>query len=110
MSNVKTRHVVFYQDNTQQVRIQGLQDVVTGAYMNVATVTATLLDQNGAQVPGCIGVTLAYEASSNGYYSGLVGPILAPAIGGGYVLVIEGDQGQAHLHLEVPASVETRTS
>jgi len=104
------KSLVIYQDNTQEIKIFGLHDGDTGVFWITAVVNATLVDQNGTQVPGCIGISLVYQPTSNGNYFGVVGADFAPAIGDGYVLVVDGDQGAVHLHLEIPVEVQARRS
>ena len=102
--------VVMYQDNTQSLTIIGLQDTVTGNFWNTATVTATLVDQDGNQVPGCVGVTLNYIPLSDGQYQGIVGAGgFSPEIGGGYVLIVDADQNPSHGHWEFQTEIQART-
>lgn len=101
---------ILYQDNTQLITLVGLQDEISGSFLNAATMTVTLLDQNGQQVPNLIGITMSYVADSNGNYQGIVDAAFDPPIGGGYVLVIDADTGGAHLHVELQAEVQVRTS
>lgn len=102
------KRIVLYQDNTQKINVYGLQDD-TGAYLNDATMTATLLDPNRNEVPGCIDVSMVYVTASNGDYSGQVDATFSPSVGTEYVLVIDGDQGGAHLHVELPTDVKVRS-
>lgn len=101
---------IFYQDNTQLVQLLGLQDEISGAFQNAATMSATLLDQNGNEVPNCIDIAMSYVAGSNGNYQGIVSAAFEPPVGGGYVLVIDADSNGAHLHVELQAQVQVRTS
>lgn len=102
------KSLVMYQDNTQEIKLFGLHDGDTGAFWTTAVVAATLVDQNGTQVQGCISIPLNYQATSNGNYFGTVQSTFAPDIGDGYVLIVDGDQGAVHLHLEIPTEVKAR--
>lgn len=73
-------------------------DTLTGvtAYFDAgATVTATLYDIMGNEVPGCTGITLSYIPGSFGNFQGLVlGSAFNPPIGSGYKLIINAQEGQ----------------
>lgn len=101
---------VLYAQNTQVVVVQGLQDFLTGNFLNAAILTLTLLDQNGVQVPGCINVGFAYVAASNGNYQAVFGDeSFNPPVGSGYKLVIDGNDGSGNIvHLERTAQVQAR--
>lgn len=65
MSNVK----MFWVDNNMILEVADLKNKLTGAFLNAATVTATLRDAAGATIGGqSWPLTLAYVASSNGVY------------------------------------------
>lgn len=98
---------VCYQDNTQLPSIYGLMDS-TGAFLNSATVKATLLDGNRNVVPNFQNIVLGYVVGSNGDYSGTLTSAFVAAVGTEYVLVIEADSGASHLHIELPAEVRVR--
>ena len=102
---------IFYQGNTQDIKAFGIKDVDTGLFWNSASITATLIDDLGNQVAECINVPLIYQSGSNGDYSGTFGDAnFQPAVGTGYSLIIDGDQGPAHIHLEIPIEIRTRQS
>lgn len=101
--------LVLYQDNTQQIRVFGLQDQTTGSFITTATMTATLIDKDRNQVAGLIAIPLTFQPGSNGNYFGLVGPDFSPTVGTDYTLVLEGDNGGSHLHIEILAEVAVRT-
>ncbi|MGH8626450.1 MAG: hypothetical protein ACREYC_14670 [Gammaproteobacteria bacterium] len=62
---------VIYLANDNLLELQGLTNAASGAYVNDATVTATVVDKNGANVAGgSWPLTLAYVAASNGKYRG----------------------------------------
>ena len=60
---------VLYIDNTNSIWVKGLQNSVTGEYVNNATVTVSLSDKSGALVSGSSWpLTLAYVTGSDGFY------------------------------------------
>lgn len=102
---------IFYIKNSQFLEIDGLKDqsVTPAVYMNAATITATLVDSAGVTVPGFTGVTGVYIVASNGTYRFQVDPsVFNPALGGGYVIQITGNQGGKYFYGELPAKVATR--
>ena len=110
IANATQARVVLFQDNTQRIQLHGLRDADTGVFINGASLTATLLDQNRNQVAGLIGVAMPYVSGTNGNYQGTVGASFAPPVGTNYTLIIDGDQGISHLHMEITAAVRVRTS
>ena len=106
--SVRNKAYILYQTNTQEIKLFGVHDGDTGDFWTSAVIQATLQDQNGAQVAGCINVSLVYQAGSNGNYFGTVQQDFSPPIGDGYVLIVDGDEGAVHLHLEVPVEVQAR--
>lgn len=53
------------------VTVSGLKNEVTGAFVNTAVVTVTLVDRNGVDVTGSSWpVTLTYIPASDGVYQG----------------------------------------
>jgi len=60
-----------YIGNDNLLTVDELKNAATGAYINDATVTATLTDADGTEVTGQTWpTTLAYIAASNGTYRG----------------------------------------
>lgn len=105
---VANKALLIYQDNTQDIKLYGLHDGDTGDFWTAGIVNATLKDQNGTDVAGCIAISMIYQPASNGNYFGTVQADFAPSIGDGYVLIVDGDEGPVHLHLEVPTEVQAR--
>lgn len=66
------RVVYLYPQNTQVITIEGLQDEVSGNYLNNALVAATLLDQRGNPDPVLNNMQLGYLEGTNGNYQGTV--------------------------------------
>jgi hypothetical protein len=102
---------VLYQGNTQAMSVFGLQDAISSTYLNSATLTATLVDQNGIQISECIDVPLNYVAGSNGNYEGSFGDAnFVPPVGTGYTLIIDGSQNGSTIHLELLVEIKVRNS
>lgn len=110
ITNATPPRVTLYQDNTQEVQIFGLRDADTQVFLNAASIEATLLDEDRNEVSGLVGIQLVYVPGSNGNYSGVVGADFEPPVGSNYTLVIDGDQGASHLHMEITTSVKVRVS
>lgn len=101
--------MTLYQDNTQLVRLFGVQDQQTLAYWGAgATMNGTLFDQAGNPVPGLQNIAFVYQVGSVGNFFGPVGAAFVPPVGGGYVLIIDGDNGGSHLHLEIQVEIQAR--
>jgi hypothetical protein len=65
MSNIHVLHV----GNDAILEVQNLKNELSGASLNAATVTVTLVDADGEQVTGDTWPkTMAYVAGSNGTY------------------------------------------
>jgi len=100
-----------YQGNTQEIDVTGLQDADTGAYLNAATLTATLYDPTNIPVPGCINIPMPYVPASNGNYVGTFGDnTFMPALGTGYTLIITGSQASTFIELVYAAEVVIRSA
>lgn len=91
------KKLFMYPNNDQQISVTNLLDKGTGDYFDsTATVVATLFDQSGNPVPGCINIPLNYVLESNGNFQGEVEETFAPPLGSGYELVITATQGAAN--------------
>jgi hypothetical protein len=99
--------LIFYQKNTQIFEIDGLKDQ-NGNYLDSATVTATLVDQNGNEVAGFVGITMNYVTGSQGIYQGTIDSVFDPATGGGYIVRLDATQGAAVGHWEIRVEVDAR--
>lgn len=101
---------LLYAQNTQVTQLTGLQDALTGDFIDAANLTLTLLDQNGNPMPECIDVAFAYVAGSNGNYQAIYGDEnFDPSVGSGYKLIVDGNDGSGNiLHLELTAQVLAR--
>lgn len=81
MSNVN----IVYTGNDTVLEVKGLKNEVTGAFLNSATVTATLVDDDGNQVAGeTWPKTLEYVSGSDGIYRATLPYTMSLAAGGRY--------------------------
>ena len=94
--------------NSILIEIQGLMDVVSGGYLNGASVSATLLDARGNTDPVLNNIFLAYLTETNGNYEGVVPDTFSAVLGGGYTLQITADQSGAQAQWSIPAKVQLR--
>ena len=99
----------FYNLNDNLVRIEGLRDASAGgAYLNAATVTATLNDPSGDPITGATAIGMSYVSNSEGDYEGVLQSTISVTDGLKYTLVIDAVQGGAVGHWEVKVEVVTR--
>lgn len=96
-----TRDNQLYRTGHSVVRWTGAINDLTGAYLNSATVTARLYDEDDAAVGSA--VTLDYVAASNGDYAGTV---LDTVVQGGFAV---GDPYKIVLSLTSGSVVGSRT-
>jgi hypothetical protein len=103
-----------YPGNTQMITVEGLQDLSqlpALVFLNAASLTATLVDDDGNQIQGCIGIPLTYVLGSNGNYIGTFGDnTFQPGIGTGYTLIVEGSQSGGWIHEELIVEVKPRNT
>ena len=57
-----------FPDNDNLLEVDGLKNAATGAYLNSATVTVTLVDEDGNNVTGVVDLAMDYVADSSGKY------------------------------------------
>jgi hypothetical protein len=100
--------VTFYRMNDQYVEITGLKDTITDAFVNTATVTATLYNRNGVAMENFTDISLDYLAASNGNYRGFISEAFNAAVGSDYTLVLEVVSGSNNLRAEYDAEVTVR--
>jgi hypothetical protein len=101
--------IYLYPLNTQVIQINGLQDVVTGLYLDAASGTATLFDPQGNADPVLNGIVMTYLSGSNGNYNGTVPATFNPVkISGGYSLVVTIAQGGVQAQFTIPVVVKPR--
>jgi hypothetical protein len=94
--------------NTQLLQVQGLQDFLSGDYLNSATVLATLLDYRGNPDSVLQNIPMNYVAGSNGNYTGIVPDTFNAPLGSGYILQITADQAGVQGQWSIPAQVKPR--
>jgi len=68
---------VLFINEDNMVKITGLKDAETGDYVNDATGTFDVLDEDGTAVAGMTNITITYVAGSNGDYAGYLDKLLA---------------------------------
>lgn len=103
---------IIYQGNTQLFTLTGLQDKVTGDFINNnGTLQVTLVDDQGTSVPGCIEIVMSYLSGTDGNYQGIFGDSdFYPPIGTGYTLLVDGEESGSYIHLELLAEIQSRKS
>lgn len=102
---------IMHPGNTELITLENLLDILTNTYLNAATLTATLYDDQGNKVTGCDGITLNYVVSSNGEYKGVCGgATFLPTPGTGYTLIVEGTAsgGVGDIHIEYIVEIKAR--
>lgn len=110
MSQLQTE--VMWDGNDNVLRVIGLSNAVTGAYLNdLATVEVTLTDSDGNEVTGQswpLGVT--YVAASDGEYRAILPQALSITPGATYTATVDADGGAGLKgRWEIPVLCRTRT-
>jgi hypothetical protein len=101
---------IIYPGNTNLINVTDLYDSNTGQFLNAATLSATLYDDQGNVVAGCDGVVLTYVPGSNGQYKGTFGDnTFNPPPGTGYLLVISGSEAGGYVEIQITIEVKPRT-
>lgn len=105
--------LTLYIDNDNVLSLVGLQNSVSAAYLNAATVTVTLVDSDDAEIAGeTWPLSMAYVAASDGNYratlpDALTGLTTEDAI----TAQIEADSGVGlQGSWKIPLVAKTRTS
>jgi hypothetical protein len=106
--------IYLYPENTQVLLVQGLQDVVTGLYLNLAYVTATLYDPRGDPDPVLQNLQLNYLPGTNGNYQGTIPasfnpPKFAGLSKSGYILQISASQAGINSLWSLPVILTLRS-
>jgi hypothetical protein len=101
--------ILLYPKNTQVFTITGLQDVVTGSYLDAAAVTATLVDQRGNPDPVINEITMTYVTASNGNYQGTAPFTFDAPLGDGYTLEVTALQAGVQSFYSFPVKVLLRS-
>ena len=89
--------------NSTLIELLGLRAQSSGAYINDATVTVTIIDANGTTLTGP--TTMAHDGGTNGRYSVTLGAGLAFVENATYVAQVDAvaDEGTAKWEQEVRA-------
>ena len=103
---------VLYIENDNLLELDGLQNAATDAYVNGATVTVTLRDQEGTAVTGQTWpATMYYVANSNGKYRATLEDVLSLTSRKRYTAEIDADGGAGLKgHWEFPLKALKRTT
>jgi len=100
--------------NDNLLTLVGLQNEVTAAYMNAATVTVTVVDSADAEIAGeTWPLTMDYVATSDGNYRATLTDTLAALLAAGVALTaqITADGGAGlNGYWELPILTAARTS
>jgi hypothetical protein len=97
--------------NSNLIRVRKLQNVQSGAYLNAATVTATIKDAAGNPLAGeTWPISLSYETGTDGAYSADVSDGLVAANGDTATLVVDCVESLIKAHYEIPLLCLTRKS
>lgn len=101
--------LIVYDSNDQYVEVDGLTDAITGAFVNNATMTSTLLDPLNQPVAGFTSIPMPYVPASNGVYRGFVTSVFDPSPSAGYTLLVDAvTPGGTKMHLEILTLVQPR--
>jgi len=97
-------------ENDNLLTVDGVQDTTDDSFINTATVTASLKDAAGVDVPGqTFPLALTYVAASDGKYQGLLEDTLTLAVQTPYTLTIDIDAGAGLIgKFEIPFDAITR--
>lgn len=100
---------ILFIGNDMRLELDELRDP-DGAYINTATVTATLLDSDGEEVEGVTWpVTLEYVEESDGKYQGILDDAIELVDKEIYTLVVDSVDGESKGHWELAVQARTRT-
>ena len=78
----------FYITTDNVIHVRGLKDVVTGEYINDATITATLYTSGDAEVAGADDIAVAYIEGTLGDYAGQIPDTITLTDGDEYYALI----------------------
>ncbi len=99
-----------YISNDNLLRVSGLRDDSTGAYINTATVTVTLKDSGGSPVSGqAWPLTLAHVTGTNGRYQGTLEETLVLVADTEYTAEIDAVLVDLKAHWEFSLEAKVRT-
>lgn len=103
---------ILYQGNTHTMSLVGILDGTTQVFWNAsASISGTLVDDQGNQVQEVIAVPFFFVPGSNGVFTASFGDFnFQPSVGTGYTFIIDGIQNGVTLHLELLTEVQARSS
>jgi len=94
MSRDESRDNRLYVNCDNVVEVDELTNELTGNYMNAATCTFDVLDEDGVSVlAGTGGVAMDYVTASNGKYQGVLDSTTDLTVGETYTVVVDVVQG-----------------
>jgi len=106
-------YLTLYAGNSTRIEVRGLSAYVgvdNTVYDNAAAVTARLLDDIGAELPGQVWpLPLLYEGASDGNYSGVISAALAVSPGDQVTAEVTATSGADQALWSIPCEVELRT-
>jgi hypothetical protein len=103
-------YVIFEQNDTL-LEVKNLQDSSDDTYLNAATVTAVVKDENGVNVTGQVmPITLSYVASSDGIYQGILDSVLDLSDGDCGEVEVTAVEGTLDAFWTLPYRVKSRAS
>lgn len=94
--------------NDQYVQLDGIADGLTGTVITSAVLTVTLKDFNGTPVANMTSLSMA--SVGGGSYRCAVSNAFNPPVGTEYTAVFDGTNAGLKLHIELPVTVQKRTS
>jgi hypothetical protein len=93
-------------NSSNLISLDELTNKHTGAYVNDATVTATLRDSDLAAVSGGSNLAMSYVAASNGQYHGTLPPTVVLEEHATYYLDITATSGSLVLFARLPCRAQ----
>lgn len=102
---------VIYDDNDTIIEVAELRSGVTGNYLDLATVTVTLKDSDGAEVAGASWpMAMTYVAGSNGKYRATLPASLSTVKRASYTAVVDASAGAGlEAKWEIPVVCQQRS-
>ena len=105
------RAYVMFVDNDMLVEVDKLQDSSDDSFLNAATVTAVLKDENGTNVTGQImPISMSYVSASDGKYQGIFDSVVALSDGDCGTIEITAAEGTLDAFWTLSYRVKKRVS
>ncbi len=100
---------IYYYLNDMVIELKDLQNGVTLAYLNAATVTVTIVDESNVEVTGVSWPqTMVYVAASDGIYRVTIDKVLAVTVGEKYTAKITAAESGLDGYWELDLRAEIR--